>query len=116
MSKTEGEKRGKKEALKQLRAARKQFIEDATQMMKLQRKAIDAVKRFLKDGGKTIPELSAGTGLGTAEAMWYVATLKKYGEIAEGEKDGGYFRYELTVEAPESASVAFGKGLENGSD
>jgi hypothetical protein len=29
--------------------------------------------------------------------MWIVATLKKYGEIAEGEKDGGYFRYKLLV-------------------
>ena len=101
MSTTEGIKQERKEALKQLRAARKQLIEDATQRMKVQRKTIDAVKRLLKDGARTIPELAEGAGLGTAEAMWYVATLKKYGEIAEGEKDGGYFRYELTGEAPE---------------
>jgi hypothetical protein len=33
--------------------------------------------------------------MNTSEAMWIVAALKKYGEIAEGEKDGGYFRYKL---------------------
>jgi hypothetical protein len=27
--------------------------------------------------------------------LWFIATLKKYGEIAEGDKDGGYFRYYL---------------------
>jgi hypothetical protein len=26
-----------------------------------------------------------------------VAALKKYGEIKEAEKDGGYFKYELTA-------------------
>jgi DNA-binding IclR family transcriptional regulator len=63
--------------------------------VKEQKKAIDAVKEQLKEGAMTVPELAEGAGMSTAEAMWYVAALKKYGEIAEGEKDGSYFRYEL---------------------
>jgi hypothetical protein len=27
--------------------------------------------------------------------LWYVASLKKFGEILEGNKDGGYYRYRL---------------------
>ena len=35
------------------------------------------------------------TGLPVAEVLWYVASMKKYGEILEGPKDGGYYRYKL---------------------
>jgi hypothetical protein len=43
--------------------------------------------------------------LPASEVLWYVATLKKYGEILEGPKDGGYFRYRLG-QAPEPIAEA----------
>lgn len=111
MSGTENGKPAGKEALQRLREARKQLIENAVRRMKVQRKAVDTLKRILQDGAKTVPELAAAAGLGTAETMWYVATLKKYGEIAEGEKDGGYFRYELAGEAAgPTPDAIIGKG------
>ena len=42
-----------------------------------------------------MPEIAAATGLPVSEVLWYVATLKKYGEILEGPKDGSYYRYRL---------------------
>jgi hypothetical protein len=99
MSSMEGAKAERKEALKRLREARKQTIERAVRTMKAHRKAIDAVKRQLAEGGKTVPELAEAAGISTADAMWFVATLKKYGVVAEGEKDGSYFRYELASDA-----------------
>jgi hypothetical protein len=33
--------------------------------------------------------------LPASEVLWYVASLKKYGEILEGPKAGGYYRYKL---------------------
>ena len=110
MSSVEGAKAERKEALRKLREARKQTIERATRKMKEHRKAIDAVKKQLAEGGKTVPELAEGAGISTADAMWYVATLKKYGAVAEGEKDGSYFRYELAGDAAESASDPHEKG------
>jgi hypothetical protein len=110
MSSMEGAKAEKKEALKNLREARRQTIERAVRTMKTQRKAIDAVKRQLAEGGKTVPELAEASGLSTADTMWYVATLKKYGVVAEGEKDGSYFRYELTADATKSASEPHEEG------
>jgi hypothetical protein len=104
MSSIEGAKAKRKEALKRLREARKQTIERAVRTMKTHRRAIDAVKRQLAEGGKTVPELAEASGLSTADTMWYVATLKKYGVVAEGEKDGSYFRYELASDAGASAS------------
>jgi len=49
----------------------------------------------LKEGAQTVPTIAAATGASTAETLWYMASLKKYGEIKEAEKDGGYFKYEL---------------------
>jgi hypothetical protein len=107
---TEVGKSDRKAALKKLRETRKQTIERAARSMKEHRKAIEAVKQQLAKGGKTVPELAEGAGISTADAMWYVATLKKYGVVAEGEKDGSYFRYELAGDAAESAPDAQEEG------
>ena len=92
-----------KEALKQLKAARKDKIAASTARMKIQRQAVKAIKEQLKEGDRTVPELAEATGLSPTETLWYVAALKSYGEILEGSKDGSYFRYRLgkvTEEAP----------------
>jgi hypothetical protein len=62
---------------------------------KRQKKKIQAIKAQLKDEPQTIPAIAAATGGTTAETLWYVASLKKYGDVKEAEKDGGYFKYEL---------------------
>ena len=84
-----------KTALKQLKAARKEQIAAATARMKEQRRAVKAIKQQLDGAELTVPEIAAATGLPASEVLWYVATLKKYGEILEGAKDGSYFRYRL---------------------
>lgn len=104
MNKDEEAGSPRKELLMKLREARKQTIESATRRMKEQKKIIAAIKLNLKEGGRTVPELAEGLGITTSETMWYVATLKKYGRITEGEKDGCYFRYELAG-APEQDGV-----------
>ena len=84
-----------KEALKKLKASRKAQIAAATGRMKEQRRAVQAIKERLAGAELTVPEIAAATGLPVSEVMWYVATLKKYGEILEGAKAGSYFRYRL---------------------
>ncbi len=84
-----------KEALKKLKAARKEQIAAATSRMKAQRRAVKAIKASLADSDLTVPEMAAATGLPVAEVLWYVASLKKYGEILEGPKAGSYYRYRL---------------------
>ena len=85
----------KKEALKKLKAARKEQIAAATARMKEQRQAVKAIKARLEGAELTVPEIAAATGLPVSEVLWYVASLKKYGEILEGSKDGSYYRYRL---------------------
>ena len=81
-------------ALKVLRQERKDFIKTATARMKRQKAAIAAIRRQLECGSQTIPDLAAAIGAPADETLWYVATLKKYGQIREGQKAGGYFEYE----------------------
>ncbi len=84
-----------KEALKKLKAARKEQIAAATGRMKEQRQAVKAIMAQLAGAELTVPEIAAATNLPASEVLWYVASLKKYGEILEGPKDGSYFRYKL---------------------
>jgi predicted transcriptional regulator len=97
MSEREQDKQTRKAAMKALREERKAFIKTASVKAKRQKKAIRSIRDQLKDGPKTVPDIAAATGASTAETLWYVAALKKYGEIKEAEKDGGYFSYELTA-------------------
>ena len=97
MSDGEQDKKEKKEAMKKLRESRKSLIKAAAAKMKEQKKIIVAIKDHLKEGARTVPEISEATGRSGAETLWYVATLKKYGEIRETEKDGSYFKYELAA-------------------
>lgn len=85
-----------KEALKKLKSARQAQIALATSRMKEQRQAVKAVKECLQGAELTVPEIAGATGLPPSEVLWYVATLKKYGDIQEGSQAGGYYRYKLT--------------------
>ncbi len=93
MSQDAAKKSLDKEALKRLREERKDFIKAASARVKQQKKAVRAIKAALKESPRTVPELAEATGMETSEIMWFIATLKKYGEVLEAEQDGSYFRY-----------------------
>jgi predicted Rossmann fold nucleotide-binding protein DprA/Smf involved in DNA uptake len=95
MSEVSEDRRDNKEAMKKLRESRKPIIKATSARVKENRKAVKAIKEQLRDEPRTVPEIAEATGLAPAEVLWFIATLKKYGEILEGDKDGGYFRYFL---------------------
>ncbi len=103
MSKDDAEKKQKKEAMKKLRVARKQWIAGASAKIRTHKKAIKLIKEQLEKEAATIPELAQTTGMPSDQVLWYMATLKKYGEIVEGNKDGSYFKYALSEEILEDA-------------
>ena len=81
--------------LKPLREARKVNIDRAREAVKEQNRVIKAIREALADGGKTIPTLAQAVSMETETVLFYVSTLKKYGIVGEGRKDGSYFTYEL---------------------
>ena len=89
------DKEAKKTAMKELRGLRKNLIAAASSTMKIQKKDMAAIKTFLKGEAATIPEIAAGIDMPTDKTLWYMATLKKYGQIIEGEKEGAFFKYSL---------------------
>jgi hypothetical protein len=89
------EKEPKNNAVKELRESRKPVIDAVSARMKELKKALDSIVSELGKGGGTVPEIAAQTGIPSEKVMWCVASLKKYGEVVEGEKDGSYFRYHL---------------------
>ncbi len=82
--------------IKKLRQERQEYIAGARDRIKGQNKIIKALKEALSNEAKTIPELAGIMGLKTDTVLMYVSTLKRYGIVGEGPKDGDYFKYELT--------------------
>ena len=93
----------KKDALKMLRKERKAWIVSAAAAMKAQKKTIKAIKTELKSNAGTVPLIAEATGIPADQVLWYIAALKKYGKVAEGEKDGSYFQYVLVEDSQEEA-------------
>lgn len=104
MSQTEEEKKAQKDAMKKLRQTRKVSIKAAAAKVKEHNKALKAIKEQLKENPRTIPEISQVAGIPSSDVMWYVATMKKFGQILEAEQDGSYFKYQLADSGGEEAS------------
>ena len=104
MSQDDEVKKKRKEAMKQLRTARKEWVTNASSVIKEQKKVLKSIKGHLENQPATVPEISQATGISSDRILWYLATLKKYGGIIEGDKDGGYFRYVLAESAAEQTT------------
>jgi predicted transcriptional regulator len=94
MNKTE-ENTDQKAAMKALRLERKAWIKAAAAQVKEHKSALGIIRAQLKETPRTVPEIAQNSGLSTSKVMWYVASMKKYGEIIEADQDDSYFRYQL---------------------
>ncbi len=88
-------KEADKQALKDLREQRRASTSRAREMIKTQNQAIKKIKAQIAEEGKTAPEIAQAVGMPASQVLWYLMALKKYGQVAEGEKDGDYFKYAL---------------------
>jgi predicted transcriptional regulator len=84
-----------KEKLKALREERSELIARNKEILKQQNSETGLIKKGLKEGNKTIPELAKETGIKSDLILYYVSAMKKFGEIAEAGHEGGYFKYSL---------------------
>ncbi|MDQ7830454.1 MAG: winged helix-turn-helix domain-containing protein [Desulfovibrionaceae bacterium] len=91
-----------KETLKALRAERRDWIAGASALARENKKARKAVMDRLAVASATVPEITEATGLPPDTALWMVASLKKFGEVVESEKDGSFYRYALAAEAAQA--------------
>ncbi len=59
----------------------------------------DKIVNILKDGPRTVPEISEAIGYPSHEVMFWVMGMRKYGFVAEiGEMtDEGYYKYKAVA-------------------
>ncbi len=55
----------------------------------------NAIKKALKDGPMTVPQLAAATELDPADVLWSLTAMRKYGLAVEHGVDGDYPTYAL---------------------
>lgn len=92
-----------KEALKALRSERKEWITRATALAKDYTKSTKAVREALAASSATVPDIAAKTGLAPDKTLMLIASMKKFGQIVEAEKDGSFYRYALAGGVPSQA-------------
>lgn len=76
---------------KEMGQVRPELLEEA----KTQSRAKTSILNALKKGPLTIPEISAATGLDSRTALFYLMTLRRYGQVRDAETKGDYFTYAL---------------------
>ncbi len=102
MTENDKDKETGKAAMKELRSQRKDLIAKASLTMKTQKKNIKTIKEFLKDKPAIVPDIAKGIDMPKDQTLWYIATMKKYGQIVEGQKEGAFFNYSLILNETEN--------------
>jgi len=90
------DKKNFKEKLKSLRQQRSAYIEHAREQIKINNKLFKKIKSQIKDQAMTIPQIAQAIEEPASKVLVYVAGLKKFGLAVEKEKDGDYFKYQLS--------------------
>lgn len=98
--------KAKMQALKNLRTARRQWVDQATADSKSQKKTIKAIQQALEKEAATVPQIAEAVGLPTETVLWFLAGMKKYGQIVEAGQDDSYFRYALVASKQQDTDSA----------
>lgn len=84
-----------KSLLKRLRAERKEQIDIARARNKDQAALRRQIKKALLGAPQTVPALAAAVEASTDDVLWHIAAMRAYGQVAEDEQEGDYFKYRL---------------------
>ncbi len=90
-------KAARRELLKRLRVERADQVEHAKEQVKITKRS-GKIREVLTAGPKTVPDISSETEMSTDDVLYYIATMRHYGNVVEDSQDGDYFRYKLVVE------------------
>ena len=95
------ESREQTRMLVELRKERTDQYKRAQAMLKQQQAERRLLEKAIRDGPRSVPQLAAQTGIPTHEVLRHIASMKKYGIVAEAglDESGDYFLYSLALEA-----------------
>ena len=83
------------EAIKKLREKHGPIKKELTEWIKYCNTSLSAIRKTLHEGAKTVPEITAAVRLPSADVLWFVNAMRKYGEAAIAGDDSGYKKYAL---------------------
>jgi predicted Rossmann fold nucleotide-binding protein DprA/Smf involved in DNA uptake len=86
------------ELFKELREEHKGTVEKAQAYLKNQQALRRQLRKAMKDGPKTIPEIAQGAELPADQVLWHVMAMKKYDLVREVGMEAEYYQYQLTEE------------------
>ncbi len=69
--------------------------EELLDYVKLASKRKAAIRKALKDGPMTVPQVAQATGIGPGDVLWTLTAMRKYGQAVEDGVEGDYPRYAL---------------------
>jgi hypothetical protein len=87
--------------LKELRERHQATVEQTRALLKDQQAIRRQICQQLRDGAKSVPEVSAATELPAHEVLWHITAMKKYDRVAEAGQCGEYYLYKIVKEAEE---------------
>ena len=69
--------------------------EELLEHVKATNKRKAAIRKALKGGPLTVPQVAEATGLESRHVLWSLTAMRKYGQAVEDGVDGDYPRYAL---------------------
>ena len=63
-----------------------------------------AIRKIMESRSATVPQIADTASMPPEEALWHIAGMRKYGQVAEAGEDGDYVLYALV--ADEAGKVA----------
>jgi predicted transcriptional regulator len=86
------------EMLKRLRQQHAATVERTQALLKEQKRAQQEICKAIRESAKTVPQIAEEVGMPANEVLWYVASFKKYGLIAETGMCADYPLYQKVEE------------------
>jgi predicted transcriptional regulator len=84
--------------LKSLRESHSQSVGKTQSLVRDQKKMQQSICSFIREEGKTIPEISAQLNIPADEVLWFLTAMKKYGIVIETGMCGDYPLYKRIEE------------------
>lgn len=83
--------------LAELRKQHRESVKAAQALLKEQQSKRKAISRAMQGEPKSVPQIAEATGIPAHGVLWYVAAMKKYGDVAEAGQDENYEYYLYTL-------------------
>ena len=86
------------EMLKRLRAEHAETVTRTQALLKEQKRVQKEICKFIRENPKTVPEIAEAVSMPANEVLWYIASYRKYGIVAEDGMCADYPLYKKVEE------------------